>query len=110
FNKQKFAKFSDEQKNLIELCSNEMHSHMTTKFQYENAKALSIVESSGVTIREFPKEIMQEAQKAMLEVVKEKSTKSEDFKKVWKDAKEFLDQTRKWTKIGIKPYLDTRDS
>lgn len=110
FNKQKFAKFSDEQKELIELCSNEMHSHMTTHFQYENAKALSIVESSGVTIREFPQEIMKKAGEAMLEVVAEKSAKSEDFKKVWQDAKEFLDQSRKWTKIGIKPYLETRES
>jgi len=110
FNKQKFAKFSDEQKLMIEMASNELNSYMHTQFQYENAKALTEVKKAGVTIREFPKEVMQAAKKAMLEVAQEKSKKSPDFKKVWDDVYSFLQQTREWTDIGLKPYLEVRDS
>jgi TRAP-type mannitol/chloroaromatic compound transport system substrate-binding protein len=110
FNKQKFAKLSKEQKLMIEMASNELNSYMQTEFQYENAKALSEVKKAGVTIKEFPKEVMEAAKKAMIEVAEEKAKKSPDFKRVWDDVYSFLQTTREWTDIGLKPYLEVRDS
>lgn len=108
FNKQKFNKLSKEQQMMIEMASNELNSTMLSEFQYENAKQLKVVKEAGVTIREFPPDVMEAAHKAMLEVADEKSKKSPDFKKVWDDVYAFLQENRKWTDIGIKPYLKVR--
>jgi TRAP-type mannitol/chloroaromatic compound transport system substrate-binding protein len=110
FNKHKFSKFSDEQKQIIQICSNEMNSYMQTQFQYENARALEILHKSKVTIEKLPNDVLQAAKKAMKEVVKEKSQKSIEFEKIWLDAKEFLDQNRSWTKVGLKAYLNIGNS
>jgi TRAP-type mannitol/chloroaromatic compound transport system substrate-binding protein len=111
FNKKKFNKLSDEQKLMIEVASNEMNAYMSTEFQYTNAKALKEIEKLGdVTIRSFPKPIMEAAKEAMLEVAKEKSAKSEDFKRVWHSAYSFLKETSAWSDIGIKAYLNARTS
>ncbi len=108
FNKKKFNKFSDEQKMMIEMASNEMNANMANEFQYANAKALKEIEDLGVTIRSFPKPVMIAAKEAMLEVAKEKSAKSEDFKKVWQSVYAFLQESRAWSDIGIKAYLQAR--
>ncbi len=108
FNKKKFNKFSDEQKMMIEMASNEMNANMANEFQYANAKALKEIKGLGVTIRSFPKPVMNKAKEAMLEVAKEKSAKSEDFKKVWQSTYAFLQETKAWSDIGIKAYLQAR--
>ena len=53
---------------------------------------------------------MEKAKKAMIEVAEEKAKQSPDFKKVWNDVYSFLQTTREWTDIGLKPYLKVRDS
>ena len=110
FNKQKFAKLSREQQLMIEMASNELNTTMRSEFEYENAKELKTIKEAGVVIKELPKDVTDAAKKAMLEVAKEKSKKSEDFKKVWDDVYGFLQEIREWTDIGIKPYLKVRDS
>ena len=45
----------------------------------------------------------------MLEVVAQKSAKSADFQKVWESASAFLEENKKWTNMGIKAYLNSRD-
>ncbi len=108
FNKKKFNKLSDEQKMMIEMASQEMNAYMSSQFQYENAKALTKIKESDVTIRSFPKPIMEAAKTAMLEVAHEKSSKSPDFKKVWEHAQAFLKENSAWSDIGINAYLNVR--
>jgi len=108
FNKKKFNKFSDEQKMMIEMASEEMNAHMASEFQHANSKALTEIKKSDVTIRSFPKPIMEAAKAAMLEVAREKSAKSEDFKKVWESAQAFLKENREWSDIGMNAYLKVR--
>ena len=108
FNKKKFDKLSDEQKMMIEMASNEMNSTMATEFQYENAKALKKIKELDVTIRSFPKPIMEAARAAMVEVAKEKSQKSADFKRAWESAYAFMQESREWSDIGMKAYLEAR--
>jgi TRAP-type mannitol/chloroaromatic compound transport system substrate-binding protein len=109
FNKKKFNKLSDEQKLIIEVASEEMNAHMASEFQYTNAKALKEIEKLGdVKIQSFPEPIMEAAKKAMIEVAKEKSAKSADFKKVWESAFSFLQETKGWSDIGMSAYLKVR--
>jgi len=108
FNQKKYNTLAEEQKMMIEMASNELNATMNSEFQAENTKALKVVEESGALIKTFPKEILLEAKKAMLEVVAEKSAKSADFKKVWESASGFLAENRKWTDMGIKTYLESR--
>jgi len=110
FNKQKFAKLSKEQQLMIEMASNDMNSNMLSEFQYYNAQELKTVKKAGVKILEFPDEIMSSAKKAMQEVAQEKSKKSKDFAKVWTDVQDFLSKNREWTDVGLKKYLEVRDS
>ncbi len=109
FNQKKYHSLSDEHKMMIEMASNELNATMNSEFQAENTKALKAVEEAGAVIKTFPKEILMEAKKSMLEVVAEKSAKSADFKKVWTSAYTFLEENKKWTDIGIKAYLNSRD-
>ena len=109
FNQKKYNTLSDEHKMMIEMASNELNATMNSEFQAENTKALKAVEEAGAVIKTFPKEILQEAKKAMLEVISEKSEKSPDFKKVWESAYAFLESNKKWTDMGIKAYLNSRD-
>ncbi len=109
FNQKKYNTLSDEHKMMIEMASNELNATMNSEFQAENTKALKAVEEAGAVIKTFPKEILQEAKKAMLEVISEKSEKSADFKKVWESAYAFLESNKKWTDMGIKAYLNSRD-
>ncbi len=108
FNQKKFNALGAEQQMMIEMASNELNATMNSEFQAENTKALQAVYESGAHIKTFPKEILQAAKKAMLEVVDEKSAKSADFKKVWQSAYSFLEENRKWTDMGIKAYLESR--
>ncbi len=107
FNKKKFEKLSKEQQLIIETAANEMNARMAAEFQYENAKALQNM-PKDVKVMQWPKEIVEAAKKALLEVAKEKSAKSEDFKRVWESASNFLNINRKWTDIGLKSYLEIR--
>ena len=110
FNQKKFNSLSQEQKMMIDMASNELNSTMCSEFQAKNTTALKRVYDAGATIKTFPKEIIDAAKIAMDEVVKEKSKKSKDFKKVWESANGFLEANKKWTDMGIKAYLETRDS
>jgi len=108
FNKRKYDKLSDEQKLMIEMASQEMNATMTSEFQLENAKALKIVKENDVHIGQLPEDVLKAARKAMLEVAKEKSAKSADFKRIWENAYAFLELNKPWTDIGLKDYLEVR--
>jgi len=92
------------------MASNDMNSNMLSEFQYYNAKELQTVKKAGVKILEFPDEVMSKAKEAMEEVAQEKSKKSKDFAKVWDDVQDFLSKNREWTDVGLKKYLEVRDS
>ncbi len=107
FNKKKFDSLSKEQQLIIETASEETNAKMAAEFQAENAKALKNL-PKDVKIERWPQDIVEAAKKALLEVAKEKSAKSPDFKRVWDSASSFLDLNRPWTDTGLKSYLQTR--
>ncbi len=110
FNKKKFDKLSKEHQMMIEMASNELNTTMASEFQAKNTEALKTLKESGTKIETFPKEILAAAKKAMLEVAEEKSKKSKDFKRVWESAYGFAQENQKWTDIGLKAYLEARNS
>ncbi len=107
FNKKKFESLSKEQQLIIETAANETNARMAAEFQYENSKALKNL-PEDVKIMQWPKEIVDAAKKALLEVAEEKSKQSEDFKRVWNSAYNFLELTKPWTNTGLKSYLEIR--
>ncbi len=107
FNKKKFESLSKEQQLIIETAAEETNARMAAEFQAENSKALKNL-PSDVKIMHWPKEIVDAAKKALLEVAKEKSKQSADFKRVWDSAYSYLKLTKPWTDTGLKSYLDIR--
>jgi len=108
FNKKFWDKLDKDIKEIISSCAIELNSTMVYDFQAKNAKALKSLKEKGVILKEWPKEVVESAKKALLEVIEEQSKKSEDFKRVWEKIEPFWIENRKWTNLGLKNYLKMR--
>jgi len=107
FNKQRWESLSQEHQAIITVASEEMTSTMLQRFGYENAKALQALPSS-VHIKRFPQPIMDEAKKALKEVLKEESQKNSDFQRVLQSYEAFVTLNRPWSEISTKNFLNLR--
>ena len=112
FNKKKFERLSKEHQQIIESASNEMNARMLSQFQYENGVALKEIMNGkyGVHLGKFPDDVNEAAKKAIKKILEENAEKNRDFAKVYANVKSFFETTRKWTDVGLKTYLDMRDS
>ena len=112
FNKKKFEKLSKEQQVILEAAANEMNARMLAQFQYENGVALKkIMEGKyGVHLGQFPDDVNEAAKKAIKKILDESANKNKDFARVYESIQKFFPSTRKWTDVGMKAYLDMRDS
>ncbi len=97
FNLARWNSLSSEHRAIIECATDEMTSNMLQKFRYENAKALQKLPST-VSIKEFPKDMMDKAREVLSDVLDEESSKNGDFKLA-------LDSYQKFAKLN-KPYDD----
>jgi TRAP-type mannitol/chloroaromatic compound transport system substrate-binding protein len=112
FNKKKFEKLSKEHQAIIETAANEMNARMLNQFNYENAIALKEILSGkyGVKLGTFPDDVNEAAKKAIKKILEENADKSKDFARVYETIQKFFPLERKWTDIGMKWFLDVRDS
>ena len=112
FNKKKFESLSKEHQAIIETAANEMNARMLAQFQYENGVALKKIMNGeyGVKLCKFPKEINEAAKEAIIDILDKNADTHEDFAKVYNSIQEFFPATRKWTDVGAKWFLDTRDA
>jgi TRAP-type mannitol/chloroaromatic compound transport system substrate-binding protein len=109
FNKESWKKLSKEHQAIIESVSAQMNSEMAYEFQAANAKAYAkLAKSKKVKVDSFPDSVVDGAKKAFDMVIKEQSSQSKDFKKVWKSCDTFLNKNRAWSAKGVKAYLNTR--
>jgi TRAP-type mannitol/chloroaromatic compound transport system substrate-binding protein len=108
FNKNFWDKLSQEQKQMIEVCSNEMNSNMTYKFHYENIHSLSKLKQNGVKLKKFPKEVTDAGKKALYEVIDELSSKNKEFKKVYESIAKHLELSKEFADISLKYFLNIR--
>ncbi len=112
FNKRKFERLSKEHKAIIETAANEMNARMLAEFQYRNGMALKQIMNGkyGVKLCEFPKDVNEAAKKAIKKILEENANKNRDFAKVYENIQQFFPDTRKWTDVGAKWFLDARDA
>ena len=107
FNKARWEGLSSEHQAIITAACEEMTSTMLQEFRYENAKAFAALPKE-VQIKTFPKEVMDAAKIALAEVLKEESSKSEDFKRVLKSYETFVALNKPWDDISTKTFLNIR--
>jgi len=108
FNKHSWEKLSFEHQSMIEVCSSEMNSNMTTEFHAENILALKKLQELNVEILQFPKEVNDAGKKALSEVVDELSQQNDDFKKVYASIDKYLQLSKKYSDISLRYFLNER--
>jgi len=108
FNKNVWDNLAQDHKKLIKSCANELNSQMVYDFQTQNAKALKNLKEKGVILKQWPKEVVDAAKKALFDVIDEQSKKSDIFKKVWQMIEPFWLENKEWTNLGLKSYLKMR--
>jgi TRAP-type mannitol/chloroaromatic compound transport system substrate-binding protein len=109
FNKPRWERLSSEHQAIITSASEEMTGSMVQEFRYKNAQALQEIKQEGrVEIKSFPKEMMKQAKIALNEVLELEARKSEDFRRVLANYREFVKLNRPWNDISTKHILDIR--
>ena len=108
FNKHSFSKLAFEHQAIIEVCSAEMNANMASEFHHDNIYALEKLKGLGVTLASFPDDVNSAGKKALVEVVSVLSSKNEDFAKVYKDIKEYLDLSKAWSDVSLRNFLNER--
>jgi TRAP-type mannitol/chloroaromatic compound transport system substrate-binding protein len=108
FNKHSWEKLSFEHQSMIEVCSSEMNSNMTTEFHAENILALKKLQELNVEILQFPKEVNDAGKKALSEVVDELSQQNDDFKKVYASIDKHLQLSKKYSDVSLRYFLNER--
>ena len=108
FSKHTWDKLAPEQRAIIECAVAELNSTMTTEFQARNAEAMQDLAANGVELRQFPDEVTEAAKKALQEVVAEQSAANDDFKRVFESAYAYLEQSKKFSDVSLRYFLNVR--
>jgi len=108
FNKYSFEKLSQEHQAIIEMAASQMNSEMTYKFQYENANTMDKLKEYGVTLCEYPDDIIAAAKVALGDVFDELSTKNRDFKRVLQSAQSHFKHSKEWSRVSMDSFLKVR--
>jgi TRAP-type mannitol/chloroaromatic compound transport system substrate-binding protein len=108
FNKHSFSKLAFEHQSIIEVCSSEMNANMTYEFHAQNVLALQKLNSLGVKLLKYPKDVTNAGKTALQEVVKELSAKNEDFKIVYASIDKHLKLSKKWSDVSTQYFLNER--
>ena len=108
FNKQSWNKLAFEHQSIIEVCSSEMNSNMTSEFHAQNIKALSKLKELNVNILEYPKDVIGAGKVALKEVISELSSKNDDFKRVYESIENHLKLSKEWSDTSLRYFLNER--
>ena len=108
FNKYIWSKLANEHQAMIEVSASEMNANMATEFHYENIHALQKLKSLHVKLAKFPDDVTQAGKKALVEVIKEFSTKNSDFAKVYASIKTHLKLSKEWSDVSLGYFLNIR--
>ena len=98
--KQKWAEFSDTQKAQIETACDATMLRQFAEGEAVQGKAMREIESKGVKILYWPKEMLDLYRKHWDEVAKEQADKSPEFKKAWDSYSKFRDEYKIWKTNG----------
>ncbi len=98
--KNKWAEFSDTQKAQIEVVCDSTMLRQFVEGESVQGKAIAEIQSKGVTLHYWPKEILETYRKAWDEVAKEQAEKSAEFKKAWDSYIAFRKEYAVWKEFG----------
>lgn len=108
FNKQSWNKLASEHKAIIDLCSSDLNSSMTSEFHYENIHTVPKLKALGIEFLQFPEEVNIAGKKGLEAVLAEQSAKNKDFEIVYESIKKHLELSRVWSDISLRHYLNIR--
>ena len=95
-NNKAFEALTPEYKAIVEAAAAQAHSDMQAKYDARNPAALKQLVGAGTKLRPFPKDVMQAAFKAAMEVYEELNAKNENWKKVYADYSKFRAEQNLW--------------
>jgi TRAP-type mannitol/chloroaromatic compound transport system substrate-binding protein len=98
--KNKWAELSDHQKEIIRTACESTMLQNFIEGESAQGKALKEIQSKGVTVHYWPKEILDTYRKTWLEVIEEQKTKSPEFAKAWASLAKFRDEYKVWKDHG----------
>jgi TRAP-type mannitol/chloroaromatic compound transport system substrate-binding protein len=98
--KKKWAEFSDTQKAIIQGACDATMLQQFAEGEAVQGKAMREIQSKGVTIHQWPKEILDAYEKAWEEVAAEQIAKSPEFKKAWDSYSAFRKEYAIWRENG----------
>jgi TRAP-type mannitol/chloroaromatic compound transport system substrate-binding protein len=98
--KQKWAELSDTQKLQIQTACEAQMLHQLAEGEAKQAAAIKEIQSKGVTIHRWSKEILDTLEKTWEEVAKEQAEKSPEFKKAWDSYSAFRKEYATWRALG----------
>ena len=108
FNKQSWDKMAFEHQSIIEVCSSEMNSNMTSEFHSENIKALSKLKELNVNILQYPKDVIDAGKIGLKDVISDFSAKNDDFKIVYDSIQKHLKLSKEWSDTSLRYFLNER--
>jgi TRAP-type mannitol/chloroaromatic compound transport system substrate-binding protein len=95
-NNKAFEALSPEYKAIVEAAAAQAHSDMQAKYDARNPGALKQLVGAGSKLRPFPKDVMNAAFKASMEIYEELNAKNENWKKVYADYSKFRAEQNLW--------------
>ena len=95
-NNKAFEALSPENKAIVEAAAAQAHSDMQAKYDARNPGALKQLVGAGTKLRPFPKDVMNAAFKASMELYEELNAKNENWRKVYADYSKFRAEQNLW--------------
>lgn len=98
--KSKWAEFSDTQKIQIRTACEAQMLNQLAEGEAKQTAAIKEIQSKGVTVHRWPKDVLDAFEKSWNEVAKEQSEKSPEFKKAWDSYTAFRKEYATWRQLG----------
>ena len=95
-NQKAFEGLSPEYKAIVECASTYAHTDMQAKYDGRNAGALKSLVSQGVKLHPFPKDVLNAAFKAAMDVYAELNDTNPGWKKIYSDYAAFRKESNLW--------------
>ena len=110
FNKKVWDGFSSEEKSIMQVCMQAENNQAYAEFNARNMDALdALINKHKVEMRRFSDSSIAAINKAAAEVVAEAGASSPMAKKVYASYSKFRKQSKGWTNIAERGYLNLRD-
>ena len=105
-NSKSYEGLSGEYKAIIESAAAFAHLDMQAKYDYRNSAALKTLVGSGVKLFRFPKDVMDGAFKAAMEVYSELNASNSAWKKIYDDYSAYRKDANLWFRFSEAAFDD----